>query len=74
MRGLYEKYYTVRLYCCPDLHFAPEIKDIPGEFDTEEEAREAAEPEFQKTINYNDRGESYSWWEIQVMEHYQRVW
>lgn len=72
MREIYEKYYTVRLFSCPDLHFAPTIIDIPGEYDTEEEARAAAEPEFQKTVSYNDRGESYSWFEVQVMEHYKK--
>lgn len=73
MRELFEKYYTVRLYSCPDLHFAPSIIDIPGEYDTEEEARAAAEPEFQKTVSYNDRGESYSWFEVQVIDHYKKV-
>lgn len=73
MREIYEKYYTVRLYSCPDLHFAPSIIDIPGEYDTEEEARAAAEPEFQKTVSYNDRGESYSWFEVQVIDHYKKL-
>lgn len=72
MREIYEKYYTVRLYSCPDLHFAPSIINIPGEYDTEEEARAAAEPEFQKTVSYNERGESYSWFEVQVLEHYKK--
>lgn len=72
MREIYEKYYTVRLYSCPDLHFAPSIIDIPGEYDTKEEARAAAEPEFQKTVSYNERGESYSWFEVQVLEHYKK--
>lgn len=73
MREIYEKYYTVRLFSCPDLHFAPTIIDIPGEYDTEEEARAAAEPEFQKTVSYNDRGESYSWFEVQVFGHYKKA-
>lgn len=72
MRELFEKYYTVRLYSCPDLHFTPTIIEIPGEYDTEEEARAAAEPEFQKTVSYNERGESYSWFEVQVIDHYKK--
>ena len=73
MREAFEKYYTVRLFCQPDLHFVPDIKDIPGEFDTEEEARAAAESEWHKYDKINYAGVTYNWWEIQVIEHYKKV-
>ena len=73
MREIFEKYYTVRLFCQPDLHFAPGIKYIPGEFDTEEEARAAAEPEWHKYDETNYAGKTYNWLEIQVIEHYKKL-
>ena len=38
MRELYEKYYTARLWWQPDERVTPEIIDVEGEYDTEEEA------------------------------------
>ena len=74
MREVFEKYYTVRLYSCPDLHFSPTIIEIPGEYDTEEEAKKAAEPEYRKTCSYNETtGQNYSWFEVQVIEHYNKL-
>lgn len=74
MRELFEKYYTVCLYCQPDPHFRPDIQPIPGEFDTYAEAYEAAKPEWHKYDWVSDvTGELCNWWEIRVYEHYRKV-
>lgn len=62
MRQIYEKYYTVRLFSQVDLHFRPEIIEIDGEFDTEEEAHEVGEKQCPS-----------EWWDIQVIPHYKII-
>lgn len=74
MRELFEKYYTVRLYSQPDTHFRPDIKELPGEFDTPEEARAFAEPYWHEYDWVSDvTGNVCNWWEIQVLYHYRKI-
>ena len=74
MRKLYERYYTARLYCQPDPHFKPDIKNIPGEFDTPEEAKANAETEWHKYDYVSDvTGLTCNWWEIQVLDHFREI-
>ena len=73
MREIFEKYYTARLFCQPDMHFRPDIKELPGEFDTSEEARAFAETEWHKYDWVSDvTGNTCNWWEIQIIPHYRR--
>jgi len=63
MRKLYEKYYTARLWWQPDDRVTPEIIDIEGEYDTEEEA----------TIIARERLPLSYGWEIVVVPHYRKL-
>ena len=63
MRELYEKYYTARLWWQPDEHVTPEIIDVEGEYDTEEEA----------TIIARERLPLAFGWELIIVPHYRKL-
>ena len=63
MRELYEKYYTARLWWQPDDRVTPEIIDIEGEYDTEEEA----------TIIGRERLPLAFGWELIIVPHYRKL-
>ena len=62
MREIFEKYYTAHLSFQPDPHFQPTIKEVEGEFDTEKEARAAAEAIC----------DAY-YWEILIFPHFKKI-
>ena len=74
MRELFEKYYTVRLFFQDDPHFRPDIEDLPGEFDTAEEAYAVGEKALHKYDFVSPHtGEVCNVWEVQVHSHYAPV-
>lgn len=74
MRTVYEKYYTAQLICDLDPHCSPDIIDLPGEFDTEREARNYAEKEQHKYDWTHPRtGEIINFYHIRINPNYSAI-
>jgi len=63
MRELYEKYYTIRLWFQPDDRVTPDIIDLEGEYDSEEEAIVFAREHIPLTFG----------WEHIIVPHYRKL-